>query len=87
MKNESKYITINDLEYKLPNGLKSEIRKDNVCMITCYEPYFKKFVWCATIRNNPSQYIKPTHGYFSPHLEGQKLQAWCKKNGVEFNNN
>lgn len=31
-------------------------------------------------------YVKPTEGYFAPHIVGVELQKICNEIGIEFNN-
>ena len=31
-------------------------------------------------------YVKPTEGYFAPHIVGVELQKICNEIGLEFNN-
>ena len=84
-KNPEKFIEIERVAYRLPNGIRSKFNESaNIMTLICDEPYFGHYVWCASIRTSPNIHIHPTHGYFAPHPTGNKLKHWCEKNGLEF---
>lgn len=48
-----------------------------------FEPYFNEMVWVGTIDHDKKE-IKPTHGYFAPHLYGKRMRAKARSMGYKY---
>ena len=66
------------------NVVKSELLP-NCYVVYGYEPYFDAMVQVGIIDQEAKE-MRPSHGYFLPHIYGQTMQSVCKKMGLKFIN-